>query len=299
LRSEIQTRRAPHALHALLEGIVDYAGLFPPANLSLEKALQNYSEYRAGPHAWMLGRFIVQALRLPDVAGLLPRLVRNESLWKISALIKDFDSDMELVAKFNRESGKFATVDSVELAPELCRKVEMVPSGVFHEYFIYFEIPLDASVERLHEIAQKGARAKARTGGVRPEAIPPASALASFLVNCVSTRTQFKATAGLHHPVRSQRPLTYEPHAAKGKMHGFLNLMIAMGFALSGEPVDLIRDVLSDEDASSFSLSDVEARWKQKMVPVASLQKNRELFVSFGSCSFDEPIEGLISLGWI
>lgn len=300
MRSEIQTRRALAALHTLLEGIVDYAGLFPPANLSLERALKNYSEYGSGPNAWMLGRFIVQAGRLPEVATLLLGLDRNDSPWKIGALIKDFDSDMEQVAKFNRDFAKFAVADSVELAPELHKKIETMSSAILRDFCIYFEIPLDASLEQLHKIVQKGARAKARTGGVNPEGIPQPSNLALFVINCVRSGVQFKATAGLHHPIRSMRALTYEPNAAKGKMHGFLNLVMAACFAMAGESEDLIGEVLSDEDASSFSFTDSEARWKQKSVPASLLQKTREhLFISFGSCSFDEPVSDLSSLGWL
>ena len=43
------------SLRALLAHAIDYAGLFPPANLALEPALKNYAEYIRTPDAWMLG----------------------------------------------------------------------------------------------------------------------------------------------------------------------------------------------------------------------------------------------------
>ena len=52
------------ALRALLAGIVDYAGLFPPAGLDMPAAVRNYASYRTDDHAWMLGRFVVPASRL-------------------------------------------------------------------------------------------------------------------------------------------------------------------------------------------------------------------------------------------
>src|SRR5947209_8360818 len=57
------------SLRALLAGIIDYAGLFPPARLSLDLALTTYTHYRRGPDAWMLGRFVCPAARLPELVS--------------------------------------------------------------------------------------------------------------------------------------------------------------------------------------------------------------------------------------
>ena len=46
------------SLRALLTGVIDYAGLFPPAKLPMDQALSNYLRYRDGPDAWMLGNFV-------------------------------------------------------------------------------------------------------------------------------------------------------------------------------------------------------------------------------------------------
>ncbi|MGB3541393.1 MAG: hypothetical protein WBA11_00585, partial [Rubrivirga sp.] len=54
------------AAHALLDGLVDYAGLFPPAALDLEAAVGEYARHRSGDHAWMLQRFIAPAGRLAE-----------------------------------------------------------------------------------------------------------------------------------------------------------------------------------------------------------------------------------------
>ena len=43
------------ALRALLENAIDYAGLFPPADLALEQALKNQAAYVRSPDRWMLG----------------------------------------------------------------------------------------------------------------------------------------------------------------------------------------------------------------------------------------------------
>src|SRR4051812_14042031 len=47
------------SLRALLSGTIDYAGLFPPANLALEPAIRNHAEYVRHADAWMLAAFIL------------------------------------------------------------------------------------------------------------------------------------------------------------------------------------------------------------------------------------------------
>ena len=56
------------SLRALLTNVVDYAGLFPPAELSLDASIRNYARYRREPESWMLGRFICPATRLHELA---------------------------------------------------------------------------------------------------------------------------------------------------------------------------------------------------------------------------------------
>jgi hypothetical protein len=49
------------ARRALLAGLWDYAGLFPPAELPLEDALAEWQRIRASDDAWMLNRFVAPA----------------------------------------------------------------------------------------------------------------------------------------------------------------------------------------------------------------------------------------------
>ena len=65
------------ASRILLEGLVDYAGLFAPAALSMPNAVRNYAHYRAAGSGWILGRFICPAQSLERFSesadALLPR----------------------------------------------------------------------------------------------------------------------------------------------------------------------------------------------------------------------------------
>src|SRR5664279_1177222 len=71
------------ALRTLLAGLIDYAGMFPPAGFDMADAARNYAAYRTGTHAWALGRFILPAARLDEadpawrcsVVGVPPRWV--------------------------------------------------------------------------------------------------------------------------------------------------------------------------------------------------------------------------------
>jgi hypothetical protein len=46
------------ALKELLNQVIDYAGLFPPANLSLAEALHTFRRHRAEPTAWIVARLV-------------------------------------------------------------------------------------------------------------------------------------------------------------------------------------------------------------------------------------------------
>ncbi len=49
----------PASLHALLNQSIDYAGLFPPASLALEPAIENQATYVRSSDAWMLNTFVL------------------------------------------------------------------------------------------------------------------------------------------------------------------------------------------------------------------------------------------------
>src|SRR5438067_11130110 len=70
-RGEVAAPAGDHlmrqSLRALLEGVIDYAGLFPPAKLPLEQAVRNYARYHSEPESWMLARFVCPEKQLADL----------------------------------------------------------------------------------------------------------------------------------------------------------------------------------------------------------------------------------------
>ena len=288
---------------ALLEGLVDYAGLFPPAALSMEEAAAEYARWRRSPEAWMLGRFVLPAARLRDLARAAdahaPEPGAGEP-WRLSALLgADTHADSSLVTSFNRSHAGRSVVDAVELkagSPEDAdAALEALPAGLA----AFVEVPLGGDLHGiLPVLRRRGASAKARTGGVVPEAVPDPADLARFLADCAAAGVAFKATAGLHHPVRAERALTDEPGSPRATMHGFLNVFAAAVFARAGAPAPDLETVLRDQDASSFRFEGDALAWRSLRVSVDALASARRAFAtSFGSCSFAEPVADLRALG--
>jgi hypothetical protein len=145
----------------------------------------------------------------------------------------------------------------------------------------------------LDEIAGRGLRAKIRTGGVTHDAFPAIASVAEFLRACKAKGLAFKVTAGLHHPVRCVRPLTYEPDAARGTMHGFLNVFLAAAM------LDHANEILAETDPRAFTFDDQGAWWRGHRASTMDLVEMRTFATSFGSCSFEEPIADLQELGWL
>jgi hypothetical protein len=69
---------ASRSIGVLIRGLVDYAGLFPPAKLDMAKAVERFAAHRESPHATALARFICPVSRLDEFARhanpLLPSL---------------------------------------------------------------------------------------------------------------------------------------------------------------------------------------------------------------------------------
>ena len=143
-----------------------------------------------------------------------------------------------------------------------------------------------------------GARGKIRCGGVEASMIPPVESVARFLRACIDAELPFKATAGLHHPVRGEQSLTYEDDPPRAVMHGFLNVFVAALLYRCGV-VDLegMHAVLGEEDPKCFQLGDEAVGWRDLIVGAADVARLRPDFATgFGSCSFREPVDDLKSL---
>jgi hypothetical protein len=284
---------------ALLTGLVDYAGLFPPAGLGMGDAVAEYARLHREPEAWMLGRFVVPAARFDELE---PAMKGHEAPLPLTALVGPaFETHAAEVVAFNGRHAGRAHVVSVEFRAftraELETALDTIPPGLV----IYVELPLDDTLDELLPIVKaRGARAKVRTGGVEPDVIPEPDPLARFLEACAWAEVPFKATAGLHHAVRAEHPLTYETNAPRSTTHGFLNVFTAATLVHAGIKREELEKVLCETDPSAFRLEDEGLAWRERRVETGDVLKTRrELAISFGSCSFAEPVADLRALGVI
>jgi hypothetical protein len=295
------------AVDALMEGLVDYAGLFPPAAESMRSAVESYASYHAGPDRHALGRFIVPFTRLAEFEEVARDLLSSgegSEPWRLSVLVVgDTRAAAEQMLKFNchhwsGSAGGHAIIDAVELKAATADEIRTQDRDLPKFFQRYFEIPLRGNVDALVKaIAAVGGRAKVRTGGTERTAFPKPGDLLSFLLACRREHVAFKATAGLHHPVRGSYPLTYEPNSDSATMYGFLNLLVAAALLQHGESDSTVLAVIEESDAAAFEFSDDAISWRGYRVDASELRGIRSgVAISFGSCSFREPVDELARL---
>ena len=294
-------------LRTLLAHAIDYAGLFPPAQLDMPGAVAEYESYLASSDAWALGRFVVPAARLRELAAAAgdapsnPLGSRHGGRRLSVVLGADLAADVERLRAFCADvngEGWWRGVDAVELRASTSEAIRQamraVPDGVER----YVEIPISEDPTPLvRAIAEARASAKVRTGGTTTDAFPASDHVARFLATCLREAVPFKATAGLHHPLRGEYPLTYEPGSACGRMYGFLNVFLATAFLAAGLDEAEACLLLEESDPNAVTFSRTEAVWRSHRLPVDRLAESRRFLTSFGSCSFREPIDDLTALG--
>ncbi len=306
------------SLRTLVTGLIDYAGLFPPAKLDMASAAEAYARARAGEHEWMLGRFICPVSRLREFsdasAALMPGTFARSGYreqaagagaagerWRISAIVDQPLIDaINTIDGFNNhhsaEDHGRAKIDMVELKVSAASEIDEILDELPEDLFPFFEFPLTTDCRGfIAALAGNSAAAKIRTGGVVGNAFPTVGEVAVFLHACDGADVPFKATAGLHHPVRSAYKLTYEKDSASCTMHGFLNLFVAAALVRSKHPELAVTEaILAGEDANDFRISDDVIGWREHLVTTLEVARVREAFaLSFGSCSFDDPIAEL------
>jgi hypothetical protein len=341
------------SLTALMTGLIDYAGLYPPAKLPMDRAVDSYATYLRSPEAWMLGRFICPVSRLEEfrreARGMLPRtelpqaaapaasaqngvkagplappqppqpphppstpspppgagpkLEAWEEPWRISAIIDgDLDENLDAIFAFNHEHEKpasgLANIDAIEVKAADGAAIDSALDIIPEELYPFFEIPLTGDVRGLvASLAGADAAAKIRTGGVTPEAFPAPEAVAEFLVAASAA----DVTAGLHHALRGEYTLTYEPGCPRAVMHGFVGVFLGAALARAARAgADEVREILLETGPDRFRFPEQGASWRDRRISVEDLEATRTSFaLSFGSCSFEEPVEELKGLGWL
>jgi hypothetical protein len=274
------------AIRALLEGLIDYAGFAPPASLPMSAAVKNYAAYRDGPYSWALGRFVTPSAQLSGFEA----AAREMAPFPLSVLLPPG----ALFPTSARNS-----IDAIEVKAESPRDIVSTMKTLPQGTAAYFEIAVTRDpADLIRAMAETGARAKVRTGGLTPDLFPTSADLARFISRCARTKVPFKATAGLHHPIRAVHKLTYASDAPSGIMHGFLNVFLASTLMYcGGTKNDAIR-LLEEQSPDAFRFNDAGVHWHDHCLNTDQIARARKNFaLGFGSCSFEEPIADLQTLG--
>ena len=303
-----------NSIHGLMAGIVDYAGLYPPASLEMAPTVHKYAKFREMPEREMLGRIVIPVSRFAEFEDAAAELLtpvpaaEGEEVepdpWPITALISPasdheaLEADIEAIHAFNdahtAEGHGAAIVDTLELQASSGAEIDAVLEDLDDELFPYFELDPTSDIRgALAALVGLDAGAKIRTGGVTVEAHPSPEVVAEFIAACQSAQVPFKATAGLHHPVR------HFSESVGTKQLGFLNVFLGACLIHAKQiDADELLDVIKEEDPAAFAFGIDSAKWRDREISLEELEMARWRFAhSFGSCSFDEPLDDLRALG--
>ena len=332
------------SLRAFMKGLIDYAGLFPPAKLPLDEAIDDYVMHLKGENSWMLGRFIIPLSKLNQLDRFVPLFDEIGALelavlgnWGNSndEYLSNISKDMSQISDYrNKHSGKVrigvyeCKLPSNSPSKETMKKAtDLLNQNKLSHYHEFPELPdvgINYSTDEdesswdeeilpvVSMIAElEGAGIKLRCGGIVKEAFPTVEQIAAMIQTCALIGIPMKCTAGLHHPIRHFAE-EYDAY-----MHGFINTFGA-GVFTSNFPnpensqekfrmFTLLSHLIGDQAADNFDFGDGGMIWKVGddrdsifEFDNASIKNCRgKNMISYGSCSFQEPIDDLKQLGWM
>jgi hypothetical protein len=307
------------ALDTLFSGLIDFAGLFPPANLDMPAAVRAYARFRKHPRSLFLGGLVLPVARLDEFGRVLAAMSHDErgrSAWRVSALVgDDVDGDLSDAVRRAAPDARIPNtrIDAIDLKVASPRDIERTSAAVPRTISMAYEIPLGLPrAERwslLEAVASAGRMAKLRAGGVTATAIPTTVQVGEFIWDCARSRVPFRATSGLHHTVRGRHRLTDATDSPTAVTHGLLNVLLASAAAWTAvrqvnaeslaDPPAALMAALQEEEPGAFSASDDAVRWREMVFPQPDVSATRAGFArSFGLRSFLEPIAELTALGW-
>lgn len=301
------------SMRSLLGRSIDYAGLFPPADLSLDAALKNHAAYVRSDETGMLNTLVLPIAKFSAAAAYLSAFDLQHPL-RISALAgksenaADFQNKLatavEAIRQLQAANGELASVVQLEIAlPDDCDRGllgELEHATRELALRVFCEAPPDDAERTIALLAQTDTTQNAplgyklRTGGVTADAFPTPDKIARALVAAARDSVPIKFTAGLHHPVRQFRD------EVKAKMYGFLNVLGA-GVLAAEHSWDeaTTAQMLEDENPASFVFEKDTFSWQDWKISADAIKSRRELVTSFGSCSFDEPRDDLRALHFL
>ncbi|MBA2476149.1 MAG: hypothetical protein H0V40_09385, partial [Actinobacteria bacterium] len=261
---------------------------------------------RASAEAWLLGRFLCPASLLGELAGSpLPLGVVSDGAAAAppQGWLEAVDADLRTIAGSGAETVEVLELRLPQSAPpaELLAACEQrVEAALGGRVQRFYEVPIgpgwrETIPAAIEAIAATGAGAKIRCGGPVAEAFPAPEQVACLVHACRRQGVRFKATAGLHDPIR------HRDGASGVAQHGFLNLLAAAVFAHAEDlPEAELTALLAEERPERFAVTPAALEVGGLAAGAEAIARARaELFVGYGSCSFAEPVDQLRALGML
>ena len=269
-------------LAGLTDQLIDDAAVYPPGNATLAVALVAHRGYRDTVLEPLVGPLLLPASRIAEALD----LVEIDDDLAVGVVADDGLGSL-VQARDTLADQRWLRPVQYELrmpVDDLAAAVELTLDALEFTAPTYLEIPPSPQLlEALDVLHDDGAEAAKFRCGPRPDDVPDAETLASFLHGCAVRRLPFKLTAGLHHAL---------PHldAATGaQQHGFLNTLAATAAALDGATASDAAALLAVTDPAPLvdTLTSCD---------IADL---RTIYRSIGSCSISDPYAELDRLGLI
>ncbi|MCH7826316.1 MAG: hypothetical protein IH849_16085 [Acidobacteria bacterium] len=300
------------SLSRLINQPIDYAGLFPPAKLDLKPALEEYRSVMESESAWIVNRFVIAGSQLAEGAAIwsemsddpddrVPATVIAKALSSGATASESLQYEQSLI---KAQVGCF-DVTGLEIKLPIGDELAGCAGALKKSYSwfeereidVYVEFPWeDGANEAMAELASvvEGVGFKARLGGVKKEQFPSVEQVASFIYEVAGLESPFKFTAGLHEPVRHYDKDIDVYH------HGFLNVFVAAALAMiQNATVAEVEQILKIEDGKLFRFTDQTVECLGSTLSLKDIDEWWLYFGGYGSCTYDEPIEGLKRLGLI
>lgn len=297
------------------ERLIDYAGLFPPAALGVSDAVQNYRAYLDSPNRWMLGRFIGATAHVVGLTEEHLALFSREVPLDVSLVSRDPIVDVPKVVEKVRGSGGRIDIGALEVAlpttedfSEALKTIDIAVSALDRSdrrVPIFYELGagegwdegLPTLIGALREVEGRGRALgfKLRCGGLEPHLIPSPERVARALTAVAKAEIPVKFTAGLHHPFRHSQANPFPP------MHGYFNIFFAAFVAhLRSPSVGELASIVSEMERCDPVVGPQGIAWLGFELSADEIAAARERFaLSYGSCSFVEPIDDARALGWL
>lgn len=289
----------------VLSAMFDDASLFPPAAAPMEAALGLHHVTGASPWGFARGRFlvplgaladVVQERRLlglehlplrlgviigspadPTAASPLASLVdvaraavKRDPLLHIEHVeYRDGDQTTTGVATTAERLGLVA--DELDLVAAHVELVSTDPAAMTE--LVATLAAARATDPRLH--------AKLRFGGLTADLFPGDDVVVAFLAACSGASVPFKGTAGLHHAWYQGGD---NPH------HGYLAVLLAVVAIHQGKDRAAVLAELLRGGPDGVTVGGDAINTPSLRATITDLDVARRTFVSFGTCSFTEPL---------